>query len=174
MVQALPADAAHALAAWRKARDADALPHLEFAASEIPPRLLPMSMCYRRMPDGTYLYSLVGDELADLLIENPKGTTVLHSAPDAERRSRYAIIDRAIDAGAPFWFATRSTLTDGSRVEVGRLALPARNGDRKVLLVMYFMPDDPVPEGVKFASLAHWDESQIAWLDAGAAPDARS
>lgn len=160
----LPAEAGQVLAAWNNARGDDLLPPVAFAASEIPPHLLPMSMCYRRMPDGTYLYSLVGDDLAALLLEDPRGTTVLHSAPESERQQRYAQIDRAIDNGHPFWFETKSALTDGTSVDVGRLALPATNGPRKVLLMLYFVAADDLGPGVRFARFAHWDEASIRWL----------
>lgn len=160
----LPADANLVLAAWNKARGDNLLPPIEFAASEIPPQLLPMSMCYRRMPDGTYLYSLVGDDIAALIMEDPRGTTVLHSAPDVERRLRYAQIDRAIDSGHPFWLETKSLLNDGTETNVGRLALPATNGTRKILLVIYFVSADDLRPGVRFDSFAHWDEASIRWL----------
>lgn len=161
----LPDDADRALRAWAKARESERLPPVAFAAADIPPRLLPMSMCYRRTPDGSYIYSLVGDEIAELLLEDPRGTTVLHSAPDAERRARYALVDRAIDDGRPFWFESRSKLTDGSEIAVGRLGLPATNGERKVLLMLYFVATEALQPGAKFASFAHWDESTIVWLD---------
>ena len=160
----LPLDADQALAAWNKARGSELLPPVAFAASEIPPHLLPMSMCYRRMPDGSYLYSLVGDDIAALLLEDPRGTTVLHSAPEAERQQRYAQIDRAIDEGHPFWFETKSQLTDGTAIDVWRLALPATNGPRKVLLMIYFVAAGDLRPNVRFASFAHWDESSIRWL----------
>ncbi|MFN7191634.1 MAG: hypothetical protein ACK5U4_09405, partial [Rhodospirillales bacterium] len=73
-------------------------------------------------------------------------------------------IDRAIDEGHPFWFETKSQLTDGTAIDVGRLALPATNGPRKVLLMIYFVAAGDLRPDVRFASFAHWDESSIRWL----------
>jgi hypothetical protein len=150
--------------AWAKARAGSRLPPIGFAASEIPPRLLPMSMCYRRMPDGSYIYSLVGDELAELLLEDPRGTVVLHLASDGERRARYDVIDKAVDHGKPFWLATLSTLTDGTQIPVGRLGLPATNGERQVLLILYFLDTGSLPANAKFATFAKWDNDCLNWL----------
>ena len=161
----LPDDAEQSLRAWAKAREGTALPQVAFAAVDIPPYLLPMSMCYRRTLDGNYIYSLVGDEIAELLNEDPRGTTVLHSAPETEQRARYALIDRAIDEGRPFWFETRSKMTDGTEAVVGRLGLPTVNGERKVLLMLYFLATDALQPGARFTSFAHWDDSSISWLD---------
>lgn len=150
--------------AWAKARNGLKLPPIEFAASEIAPNLLPLSMCYRRTPEGGYIYSLVGEELAELLLEAPRGTAVLHLAPESERRARYSVIDRAIDEGTPFWLATLSELTDGKQISVGRLGLPATNGEREVLLMLYFLDQGSLPPGTKFATFAKWDNDSLVWL----------
>ncbi len=123
-----------------------------------------MSMCYRRRPEGDYIYSLVGDELAELLLEDPRGTVVLHLASESERRARYSVIDRAIDKGTPFWLATLSELTDGKQISVGRLGLPATNGEREVLLMLYFLDQGSLPPGAKFATFAKWDNDRLDWL----------
>lgn len=116
------------------------------------------------MPDGIYFYSLIGDELADLLLEDPRGTVVLHLATDQERRSRYDVIDRAIDQSTPFWLATLSTLTDGTQIPVGRLGLPVTNGERQVLLILYFLDAGSLPANAKFATFAKWDNDCLHWI----------
>ncbi|MBL8655496.1 MAG: hypothetical protein JNJ97_14905 [Alphaproteobacteria bacterium] len=123
-----------------------------------------MSMCYRRTPEGGYIYSLVGDELGELLLEDPRGTVVMHLASEQERQARYDVIDRAIDQGTPFWLATLSTLTDGTQIPVGRIGLPATNGERQVLLMLYFLNQDSLPPDAKFATFAKWDNDSLVWL----------
>jgi hypothetical protein len=84
----LPVGVEQVLAAWKKARGSDLLPPVSFAASQIPPHCCRCVCATGACRTAPYLYGLVGDDPAAVQLEDPRGSTVLHSAPEDETSIR--------------------------------------------------------------------------------------
>lgn len=161
----LPEAAREALSAWHAARRGAGLPPIEFAATELDPDLLDWSLCYRRVTPDRFVYSLIGEALGAALPDDPKGETALAAAPEGVRAFRYGVLNAAIDQGRAFWVRGAAEMSDARVPEIGRLGLPATNGDRQIVFMTYYFLDGREPgEGTRFTRFFRWSDETLAWL----------
>lgn len=166
--QALPAAARLMLSRWRGLADANdgrtgGLPSLHaLAPALIPADLLPWTMTYRRDGARNLTYGVVGEELAFLFHENPRGKQVLHYAAPEVRAARYAIIHRALDEGMPVWYLGR-VLFEFASVQIGRLCLPTRTENGEALLLIY-LPLTPLPGAAERGARKGESPGDVVWL----------
>lgn len=163
---ALPAAARLLLARWRGLAEdlAGGLPDLHAVAPTlIPADLLPWTMTYRRDRARNLTYGVVGEELAFLFHENPRGKPVLHYAAPAVRAARHAIIHRALDEGQPVWYLGRVLFDIGS-ADIGRLCLPTRTEAGEALLLVY-LPLTPLPDMAQRGQRRGEQTGEVVWLN---------
>jgi len=133
--------------AWRRARRGDAPPALhDFAPFRLPKPVLPWLLIHRLRPDGSIVYGLAGSELTHWFGETPKGRPVLRYADPSEREQRLEVIRQLMLTGLPAWFTGHCLFEHREHVSVGRLCLPATDGEDRVLLLIYFVLGK-LPEG---------------------------
>jgi hypothetical protein len=150
--------------AWRAARHGERLPELTaLAPAALPREVLPWTLLYRLRPDGEIIYAVVGHELTFLFKDDVRGRPILGYADPAERARRVAIMKRVMVEARPIWFTGRLLFENRAHVPVGRLGLPARDGQGLALLMIYFLMGElprpispPLTSGPRDADPAVW------------------
>jgi len=64
---------------------------------------------------------------------------VLEYADPGEREQRLAVIRQLMLSGLPAWFTGQCLFEEREHVSVGRLCLPAMDGEDRVLVLIYFV-----------------------------------
>lgn len=153
--------------AWRRARPPGGMPALhDFAPFRLPKPVLPWLLIHRLRPDGSIVYGLAGAELTHWFGETPKGRPVLEYADPGEREQRLELIRRLMLTGLPAWFTGHCLFEKREHVSVGRLCLPATDGEDRVLLLIYFVLGKLPDAQVRRLGRPSFDPRQVAYCTA--------